>query len=145
MSLLIREMQAGDVPSVYKLQEMLAFQKWSEAQILAEIFLPCAVTKVAYDGGLLVGYAIFHVIADEAELLSIAVDPTRQREGIAKAIYAETLSELKSREVQTLFLEVRVRNIGAQQFYQSLGFVETYRRKRYYADGEDAVIMKGSL
>ncbi len=145
MSLWIREMQAEDVPSVYKLQDLLAFQKWSEAQILAEVTLPCAVTKVAYDGDLLVGYAIFHVIADEAELLSIAVDPARQREGIAKAIYAETLSELKTRKVQSFFLEVRVGNTGAQQFYQSLGFVEIYRRKRYYADGEDAVIMKGIL
>jgi ribosomal-protein-alanine N-acetyltransferase len=138
-------MRAEDVPSVFLLQEALAFQKWSKAQILAEVTLSYAVSRVAYEDQTLVGYGIFHLISDEAELLSIAVKPSRQRLGIARKIYAESIQELKSRGAESMFLEVRKKNETAQKFYQGLGFTESYRRKCYYADGEDAVIMRAML
>jgi ribosomal-protein-alanine N-acetyltransferase len=38
-------------------------------------------------------------------------------------------------------LEVRVSNEPARQFYRSYGFTEAYRRRAYYQDGEDALVM----
>jgi len=41
-------------------------------------------------------------------------------------------------------LEVRVSNHAARAFYASTGFVAVGRRPRYYANGEDALLMTRS-
>ncbi|MCS6997720.1 MAG: GNAT family N-acetyltransferase, partial [Casimicrobiaceae bacterium] len=42
-------------------------------------------------------------------------------------------------------LEVRVNNLAAQSLYRKFGFVEVGRRKRFYRDGEDALLMTKPL
>jgi len=36
---------------------------------------------------------------------------------------------------------VRVSNVGAQRFYQRLGFFSVRRASRYYSDGEDGIFL----
>ena len=42
---------------------------------------------------------------------------------------------------EAVLLEVRASNLAAQALYARLGFERVGLRKRYYADGEDAVLM----
>lgn len=141
-SAVIRRMLAEDAPGVFLLQNALAFQDWGEQQIAQEAGFHYAVALVACVQGEIAGYAVFHVAADEAELLSIAVSKNYQRRGIARLLYGEGVRECARRGARSAYLEVRAGNAPAAALYRSLGFVQTYTRKAYYADGEDAVMMK---
>jgi [ribosomal protein S18]-alanine N-acetyltransferase len=89
------------------------------------------------------GFAVASVIAPQAELESIAVAAASQRRGAGRRLFGALAAELKQAGAGELLLEVRASNLTALGFYRSLGFVETGRRLRYYADPvEDAVLMR---
>lgn len=90
-------------------------------------------------------YALFWRVADELELLQLATDAAQRRQGAARALLEHVLAGAAPRGFRAIFLEVRAGNAGALGLYQSLGFEPTRVRRRYYADGEDAVEMRRSL
>lgn len=94
------------------------------------------------------GFALTRLVAGEAELLTLAVDPAHQRQGIAQALLKTWLEGLRN-QAETAFLEVAADNGAAQALYSKLGFVEVARRAGYYSrpDGPsvDAVIMRMAL
>ncbi|MBO0713017.1 MAG: hypothetical protein J2P47_17235, partial [Acetobacteraceae bacterium] len=55
------------------------------------------------------------------------------------------MAEAARRGAGAMFLEVAVTNGRAQRLYQRAGFAETGRRRRYYADGSDALILCAPL
>lgn len=79
-------------------------------------------------------------LAQEAELLRIAVDPARRGEGLAKALLAAAEAELAALRIQDLHLEVRVSNAAARALYAAAGWRESGLRMGYYRDGEDAAL-----
>lgn len=93
----------------------------------------------------LVGYAGGMVVDGDVQILKIATDVPYQRRGIARALLAHVADDARSLGASTISLEVRVGNKGAIAFYESRGFETIGKRPRYYSDGEDAFIMKGSL
>ncbi len=93
----------------------------------------------------LVGYAGGMVVDGDVQILKIATDVSYQRRGVARALLAHVADDARSLGASTISLEVRVGNEGAIAFYESRGFETIGKRPRYYSDGEDAFIMKGSL
>ena len=91
------------------------------------------------------GLALLRVTADEAEILTIGVVPTMRRRGIARALLDESIRRARQLGVRTIFLEVGVRNRPARALYEATGFQEVGRRRRYYANGEDALILRVTL
>lgn len=95
------------------------------------------------------GFALIRSIAGEAELLTIAVDPDRCREGIGGRLLARALIRAQAKGAETCFLEVAADNAAAIGLYRSAGFTQTGRRPGYYRlqDGQrtDAVIMARPL
>ncbi len=77
-------------------------------------------------------FAMGRVIADEAEVLTIAVAPDQRRTGIGRALIGVLETKLKSRGAVTCFLEVAADNGPALALYRSLGYREAGRRKGYY-------------
>ena len=103
---------------------------------------------VLRDGETIVGYALTQQVFEQAELLTIGVDPSCQRKGYGTLLMNRMLAELMTTGAEVLFLEVRVSNVAARGLYEKLGFVEIYRRKGYYpSEGgrEDAIVMRKSL
>lgn len=94
-------------------------------------------------------FALGRVVADEAELLTIATDPRRQRSGLAQARLLEFEKEAKTRGAQRAFLEVAESNWAAVQLYETNGYLKVATRKDYYQMGKrtrvDAVIMEKKL
>lgn len=94
------------------------------------------------------GFAMTRLVAGEAELLTVAVDPVHHRKGIAEALLREWLQTLAGR-AETAFLEVAADNTAAHMLYAKLGFTEVARRAGYYARpgafSVDAVIMRVAL
>lgn len=116
-------------------------QGWS-AYDIAKLVSEPNVTALRAGTGETGGFILVRQAADEAEILTLAVDPACRRAGYARELLAaaeQALGEAGSRRV---FLEVSDRNIAAQKLYRAAGYRDAGRRSRYYSDGSDAVIME---
>jgi len=95
----------------------------------------------------IIGFIVLSQVLDECEILMCAVNPTHQRQGIARALLTHTLNTLK--KVNSIFLEVDITNFPAQKLYESIGFNIVGTRKNYYLSPNgsysDAIIMRLSL
>lgn len=88
-----------------------------------------------------VGFGGLLFVADEAHVMNLAVDPSHQRRGIAARLLAALLADGADRGAISATLEVRASNVAARGLYTRFGFSDAGMRPRYYADGEDAIIM----
>jgi ribosomal-protein-alanine N-acetyltransferase len=88
------------------------------------------------------GYLIFWVVADEMHILNLAVHPKHRRQGIARRLLAEGLTQARELGANLAWLEVRPSNTPARALYASFGFTEVGRRPQYYDDtSEDALLL----
>lgn len=89
------------------------------------------------------GYAVLWMILDEAELSNLAVSPPSRGRGVGAALLDAIVREAEGQGALSIFLEVRDSNAVARALYQSRGFDEAGRRRRYYRGPvEDAIIMR---
>jgi [ribosomal protein S18]-alanine N-acetyltransferase len=79
-----------------------------------------------------VGFAISRVGADEAELLSVAIDPHYRGRGLSRQLLLTHLGHLAGQGVRTIFLEVEENNRPARRLYEKAGFAVVGCRERYY-------------
>jgi ribosomal-protein-alanine N-acetyltransferase len=97
----------------------------------------------------LIGFAVSRMAADEAEILSIAVDAKHRGRGLSRKLLLRHLGHLAGRGVRTVFLEVEENNRPARRLYERAGFGVAGRRERYYKQpgGEhlNAVLMRRDL
>ncbi|MGP4971226.1 ribosomal protein S18-alanine N-acetyltransferase [Psychrobacter aquimaris] len=93
-----------------------------------------------------IGYCLYQVIFEQAEILRIGTHPDYQRQGIASQIFARLNTELKTRQVESLLLEVRADNAPAIALYEQQEFALIHKRKGYYQTPHqpavDALIMQ---
>lgn len=102
----------------------------------------------AVAGGRLVGYAgLMHAghRGEPADIQTIAVAPPYQRSGIGTLLMTELLEEARRRLASAVMLDVRADNSGAIAFYRRFEFIEQGRRRRYFGDGTDGVVMALTL
>ncbi len=111
-----------------------AFQQdrsWS-AQEFNELLCSPFVTVISERGG----FALTRLIAGEAELLTIAVDPTHQNQGIGRRL----LNRWLAFDMDRAFLEVAADNAAARHLYTSTGFQITATRRGYYQRKDGAAV-----
>ena len=91
----------------------------------------------------IIGYAFFSVAATDAHLLNITVSKDYQRNGYGKKILEQVVFQSKVLGATVIFLEVRVSNDKAINFYESFGFKRDAIRYNYYEGDprEDALLM----
>lgn len=89
----------------------------------------------------LLGLGCYWAILDEAHITVLAIDPRYQRRGLGKWLLVNLLEDACDRTLTRATLEVRPSNSRALALYESLGFETLGRRRRYYTDGEDALIL----
>ena len=77
----------------------------------------------------------------KGHVVSVAVLPEYRRKGIGEGLVQESISGIKLKKSDELYLEVRCSNNEAVKLYEKLGFVIKQRLKAYYRDGEDAFLM----
>ena len=71
-------------------------------------------------------FVVFHRVIDEAEVRNIAIDPSHQQRGIARALMAAGIHAMRDFGVRKLFLEVRASNQAALKLYRAVGFKLLY-------------------
>jgi ribosomal-protein-alanine N-acetyltransferase len=96
-----------------------------------------------------IGFAISRIGADEAEILSIAIDTDQRGRGLSRNLLLTHLGHLAGRGVRRIFLEVEENNAAARRLYERCGFAVVGHRERYYqqANGEqlNALLMRRDL
>jgi len=96
----------------------------------------------------IIGFAVSRMGADEAEILSIAIDAGHRGKGFSRNLLLTHLGHLAGYGVRSIFLEVEENNHPARRLYQWAGFAVVGRRERYYQqDGEqlNALLMRRDL
>ncbi len=116
---------------------------WSHGLFVSELALRSTrAYVVARVGREVIGYAGLMMSVNDGHITTIAVDPERQRQGVATRLLLALAREAVARGATALTLEVRLSHRGAQRLYQRFGFTAVGVRKGYYGDtGEDALIM----
>ncbi len=102
----------------------------------------CKISKIVLFKEKPIAYICIDHILDEAEIQMIAVKKEFQGKGVGKFLLKTLIKYLKELEVKKIFLEVNENNETALKFYRRFGFREIYRRKKYYQNKDDAIIMK---
>jgi ribosomal-protein-alanine N-acetyltransferase len=91
------------------------------------------------------GLVLARVAADEAEIITLAVLPAARRGGLGRALLEAALAVSAARGAAWMFLEVAPANTPARGLYAAAGFAEVGRRRRYYSDGGDALVLRRDL
>lgn len=117
---------------------------WTAETLLSELNSPLNILVTEERGGVIAGFALGRVAADEAELFRIATSPKFRRQGIAGNLLNELHEKMRERGAACCFLEVRSRNAGAIALYEKSGYEKIAVRRNYYPD-DDAVIYRQSL
>ncbi len=119
---------------------------WSREGVADYLDAPDGELLVMEDGDEAVGFAIYHVSFEDAELYNLAVRPDCRRRGAGRALLNAALEGAASRGARRMFLEVRRSNDAARALYKSAGFAVCGVRRNYYdSPREDAVLMDFTL
>ena len=145
----LRHVRIHDAPRLAALERECFALPWSEGQIAAELrppggvgFLADAPVAAGAESVDVLGYALFRLLAGEAELLRLAVRPAARRRGLARVLLAAGLDELRGAGCAAVFLEVSEANGAAVALYEREGWRRDGRRPAYYPDGSAALLYR---
>ena len=139
-----------DIDAVMAVMDTAFGDRFGEAWTRSQLggILPMAGVSLVLardaDRGEAIGFSLFRTVADEAELLLIAVAPEQQKRGVGRMLLDDFLERVRNDGVSRVHLEVRDGN-SAVSLYREAGFSPVGRRRNYYhaADGRrfDAVTL----
>jgi ribosomal-protein-alanine N-acetyltransferase len=116
-------------------------EAWGADAISLQLALPGVFGLLEGRGGMLLA----RVAAEDAEVLTLAVEPGVRRQGIARSLLLAAIAEAGARGATALFLEAATTNFAARELYRRAGLSEVAQRRRYYADGSDAIVLRMKL
>lgn len=118
---------------------------WSAALVESELTGDTRSVLLASDDTAVVGYGSIMVVDDVADLQRIAVLPDARRRGLGHELLEELLTKASGLGATRILLEVAASNDQAIGLYESFEFHVIARRRGYYADGDDALVMERKL
>jgi [ribosomal protein S18]-alanine N-acetyltransferase len=116
-------------------------EAWGSDAMALQLGMPGAFGFLDPRGGMVLARAV----TDEAEILTLAVAPEARRQGIARALLAAAMEEARTRGAAAMFLEVAEPNRVARALYAAAGFTQLGKRRGYYPNGEDALVLRAVL
>ena len=138
----LRRLSVRDLDAIEEIEKRAYRTPWSRSMFASELAKPTSICIGAFEGDRLVGYVINSRYVDAWHVMNVAVDPERQRRGVATTLLERLFELTRDDERRGYTLEVRVSNAGAIKLYEDLGFRPRGVRRGYYTDNrEDALIM----
>jgi len=123
-------------------------EAWTASQCAGLLPMPGVWLTMAREGETVLGFALARFVADEAELLLLAVSAAVQRRGIGRILLDDFEAAARARGALRLHLEVREGN-HAFRLYERAGFGLVGRRRDYYSgqkgDSYDALTLAKSV
>ena len=143
--LTVIDLRAGAVGDIAVIEDIMtqAFdprfgEAWTRNQCLGVLALPGVWLTLAEVDGQACGFALARGVADEAELLLLAVRPAARRRGVGAALLRAVTDACRTRGLRRLHLEVRAGN-DAVSLYTAAGFCKVGERRGYYRGRENEV------
>jgi ribosomal protein S18 acetylase RimI-like enzyme len=131
-----------DLRSIIALEKLcFGSDSWPSLEILAALAIPRTVRFKAEVDGVIIGFVIGDRRGKVGWIASIGVHPGRRRRGIARRLLEACERQLSTSVVR---LSLRMSNQPALQLYKKLGYRQVDIWRRYYRDGEDAMVMERS-
>ena len=150
---MIRPVQPADYDAILSLEALSFTSAFDKAHLRHLIAQPSGLAFVAELAAekdqpmthSFAGYIIAQIIADEAEILSLAVAPIARRRGVGAALLGHLIAQREAQNIGTIWLDVAADNAKAIRLYEKAGFIVSGYRPRYYrrpGGAVDAVLMK---
>jgi ribosomal-protein-alanine N-acetyltransferase len=140
----IRAARPGDAADFARMHATGFERPWTEAEFAGWLSRTDAFACVAEADGVAAGFGLALTAGEDAEILTIVVDPARRNAGLGAALLAAMDAWAEKRALQRWVLEVSRNNLPALALYSRQGFVEIGVRKHYYRTVEglaDALVM----
>lgn len=136
----------SDLEAVLEIESASFSRPWTRHHFQDELASPFGFPTVAVaPDATLAGYLCLKQVLDEAEILDVAVSPAVRGRGVGRLLVEHAFERARGKGASLILLEVRASNVEAIALYERTGFTETGRRKKYYDNGEDAILMERAL
>lgn len=137
----VRKMEFRDIKKVVELEEKYLLESLGEKLLASELSEKNNGVSfyVIENDDVVIGYIGRYYFFQEAEVLNFVVDESYQRQGYGQKLFDKMVEDMK--DVKKITLEVRASNIKGISFYTKNGFKQVGVRKRYYKNGEDALLL----
>ena len=142
---MIREMTTADLPKILPIERECFSDPWTEEMFLESLAVPFIKGLVQEEEGEIVGYLLGSVLFEDAEVANVATAAAHRGKGVASGLMDAFERFAKEGKAQRCLLEVRVGNTPARTLYEKRRYVQIAVRKKYYPDGEDALVMQKTL
>jgi [ribosomal protein S18]-alanine N-acetyltransferase len=139
------EARARDAAAIAALHATSFRRGWGEDEVLRLLLQKNVVVHRMMIRRSLAGFIMSRVAADEAEILSVAIAPSRRGRGLSRPLLDFHLRSLAGRGVRAVLLEVDEQNEPARRLYGRAGFREVGRRQGYYESGATALVLRRDL
>ena len=138
----VRAGQQRDVPALLEiLVQSPEAARWPAGSLQSVLEQNTGHLLVAAKNAEILGFIAGRFVADEAEILNLAVAPAHRRKGLAKALVHSLLHSFAREGVAMVFLEVRESNRAAMAFYENMGFARAGARPGYYSEPPEAALV----
>jgi [ribosomal protein S18]-alanine N-acetyltransferase len=148
-ALVIEQARLRDAARLAQLHGASFHRGWGEGEFEGMLTERNTLVHRLKAGRKVIGFAVSRMAADEAEILSIAVDAGYRGRGLSRNLLLTHLGHLAGRGVRTVFLEVEENNQPARRLYDRAGFAVAGRRERYYREPSgqqlNALLMRRDL
>ena len=135
----IDKLTKEDIPQVVLLEEQFLGETLGAEMLENELENEFMCFLSAKDNQKVLGYIGAYVINGELEILNFVVDGNFQRTGIGTLLFNELLNRYP--DAKSVVLEVREQNEKGINFYKKNNFNVISKRKHYYKNGDDALVM----
>jgi [ribosomal protein S18]-alanine N-acetyltransferase len=137
--------QPRDAAAIAQLHGASFGRGWEEDEVHRLLLDSAVVAHRAMVRRTMVGFIMSRMAADEAEILSVAITPTRRGRGLSRPLLDFHLRSLAGLGARTVFLEVDEHNAPACRLYGGAAFHEVGRREGYYQGGAAALVLRRDL
>lgn len=135
------DMSIEFVSSVFDIERENILEAWSIENIKSLLNDSKAKARVGLIDNKVVCYYSYYNICGEGYINNLAVDKEYQHRGIGTLLMEDMINEAKLDNLTALTLEVEENNENAIGLYKKTGFEEEGRRKEFYKNKKDAIIM----
>lgn len=136
-----RIMEYRDIPDIVEDELRIFGQSLGFKMLEEEVNNPNSIFYVCEDEGKLIGYIGIWLTPPTGQILNFYIKEEHQGKKIGSKLLNIIIEIFKNNDVNTITLEVRYSNKTAINLYTKYGFSPSHRRKMYYKDGEDALVM----
>jgi len=144
-NILIQPITFNDLNEILEIETASFKDPWTQGMFIREIGSNNFYVLRGKNSNQLFGYFGYWQIFDEFHITNLAVALEYRCQGIGSFILNHLLSEAKRKNCHRIILEVRATNSPAQKLYSKFGFAIVGKRKKYYPDGEDALILEKKI